>query len=623
MRHTQLTALTGILLLAALTRIYHIDLQSLWIDEGFTWNLTQYADPLWILQNDVHPPLYFLAMDIWVELVGVSQVAMRYFSVLPSLLSIAVVYQLGRELVIQRGWQEPEAAAWVPILAALLMALADSENYLAQEARSYTWHVLCACASMWGFLRWVRTSGQRWLMLWLLSTITLIYTFYLGAFVGVAQGLGALLLLNDSRNRRKLLLALGVLIVAAASLLPWILLTGSDQVGNASRAEVIRPEAYGFWLGEFRVRYFTGQWALMLGLCIWGLFPFKFNFNFNAEAPITTPKSSHMAQPSRINTAFPILTILLWLCVPLLLTLIINQIAPVYQPRRVSQIVPAIALLIAFGLGNIRQRERVLLVGIIIFYGLMTMDVWRFKQPWDDFATETVHLIAPETPIFFEVGGDDYAPRYHYQQLLGDISPTIGLTTWRNLEPQNYNAGMPGMIQQAGHLWLFYWSSDTGAMDWLSTFQYQRTATIQAEFNADVYLYRYDQMPEAPLAIYENGMVLHDVLLHEVNLVELLWSTTQPLDREYTTSVLLLDETGQVIAQHDSQPFMNQRPTTSWSTGDLIYDPKRVITPDESPISSGEYEARIVVYSATESGLEGVLLDDGTAYFSAGRITIK
>lgn len=606
MRHTRLIALTGILLLAALTRIYHIDLQSLWIDEGFTWNLTQYSDPLWILQNDVHPPLYFLAMDIWVELTGVTQVALRYFSVLPSLLSIAVVYQLGRELVIQREWQN-ESAAWIPILAALLMALADSENYLAQEARSYTWHVLFACLSMWGFLRWVRTSGQRWLMLWLLSTIALIYTFYLGAFVGVAQGLVALLLLNNAENRRKQFLAFGVLIIAAAALMPWLLLTGSDQADNVSRAEVIRPEAYGFWLGEFRVRYFTGQWALMLGLCGLGLFAFN--------QPSKTPPQK--------NSFLPILTIFLWLCIPLLLTLIINQFAPVYQPRRVSQIVPAIALLTAFGLGNLRGRERVLLIGIIIFYGITTTDVWRFKQPWAEFANETVHWIAPETPIFFEVGGDDYAPRYHYEQLLGDSSPTIGLTTWRSLEPDNYQAGMPGVIQQAGHLWLFYWSSDTGAMEWLSTFQYERTATIQADFNPDVFLYRYDQLPETPLATYDNGMVLENILLHDTNLVELLWSTTQPLERDYTTSVLFVDEAGQIIAQHDSQPFENQRPTTSWAPEAIIYDPKLVITPDESALSSGEYEIRIVVYSNNEAGIARALLDDGADYFSAGKIQIE
>lgn len=615
MRPTHLLALTGILLLAAITRIYHIDLQSLWIDEGFTWHLTQYPDPLWILRNDVHPPLYFMAMDGWVEFAGVSVVALRYFSVLPSLLSIAVVYQLGREIVRGWGWHGGDGR-WIPVLAALLMALADSENYLAQEARSYTWHVLFASLSMWGFLRWLRVGTRRWLGLWLGSTIALVYTFYLGAFVGVAQGVVALGLLLDGKQRRKGVTALLVLGVAAASLLPWLLLTGGEQASNASRAEVIRPEAYGFWLGEFRVRYFTGQWALMLALCVLGAFGFgKFGLMDKTDAIPTGTK--------RPTPTLPAFTLLLWVCLPLLLTLVINQFAPVYQPRRVSQIVPAIALLGALGLGHLRGRERALLLIVIVVYGMSSTDVWRYKQPWRDFAEATVDLIAPQTPIFFEVGGDEYAPRYHYDQLLPDSTPTIGLTTWRNLEPDNYQAGMPALIRDAGHLWLFYWSSDMGALTWLDTWQYQRSATIQAEFNPDVFLYRYDQRPDAPRARYANGLVLQAVLLHDAPLVELLWSTDALLAHAYTTSVVLLDADGQIVAQHDSPPFFNQRPTTGWTTDALIYDPKPVTTPDGSPIPAGEYAVQVVVYHTTGQGIERARLVSGADHVAAGHIRLR
>ena len=65
-----LALLLLILLLGAASRIIGIDAQSLWIDEGFTWHFTQYPDPMRILFNDVHPPLYFYVVDIWVDVVG-------------------------------------------------------------------------------------------------------------------------------------------------------------------------------------------------------------------------------------------------------------------------------------------------------------------------------------------------------------------------------------------------------------------------------------------------------------------------------------------------------------------------------------------------------------------------
>src|SRR5688572_19457166 len=152
-RNTRLFWLLLILLLAALLRIYHLNLYSLWIDEGFTWNFTQYDNPLLILRRDVHPPLYFFAIRAWVQVAGTSVIAMRFFSVLPSMLSVAVVYQVAREIERQRG-----TSTITPLLAALLMALTDAEIMLAQEVRGYTWHVLFACLSMWGFLRWIRTD---------------------------------------------------------------------------------------------------------------------------------------------------------------------------------------------------------------------------------------------------------------------------------------------------------------------------------------------------------------------------------------------------------------------------------------------------------------------------------
>ncbi|MEL7434499.1 MAG: hypothetical protein AAFN11_11185, partial [Chloroflexota bacterium] len=95
------TWLVAILLLAMFLRISTIDAQSLWIDEGFTWNLTQYSDMFAILRADVHPPLYFLLIDVWVDFAGTSVFAMRYFSLLPSLLSVAVVYRLAGEIAHQ------------------------------------------------------------------------------------------------------------------------------------------------------------------------------------------------------------------------------------------------------------------------------------------------------------------------------------------------------------------------------------------------------------------------------------------------------------------------------------------------------------------------------------------
>jgi 4-amino-4-deoxy-L-arabinose transferase-like glycosyltransferase len=634
------SALLLVLLLAAVLRIYHIDLLSLWIDEGFTWNLTQYHDPVQVLRQDVHPPLYFVAMDAWVALTGTSRLAMRYFSVLPGMLSVAVVYGLAHEIQRQRGWS---TGGTVPLLAALLMALADAEIFLAQEARSYTWHVLFVCLSMWGFLKWLRLHQKRWLFLWGISTTALVYTFYPGAFIGIVQGIYVLFFLKPASNtdtsrsfwrrylNRKRLLALGVLVGAALVLMPWLLLTLPEQSGNLSYAEWIQRDAFGFWAEDFSTRYLTEQSTLIPGLMLLGLLTIRYRHGTEYTGVSVRPVA-------------PVMLLLLWLTVPLLLTFAINEAIPFYQPRRVSQIVPAIVLLTAFGLGNLPRFGRWFLVVVLLVYGLTHVDFWRFKQPWQQMAEATAPYIAPGTPVFFELGGDDYAPRYHYGQTLPasddylfdptrtlqpGISELIGLTTWRHLEPAVYEAGLPPLLDSLNHLWLFYWSSDTGALSWLETFGFERTATFTVDFNPDVAFYRYDRLPEAPQAQYPNGLALRDVLLHPQTLfVELFWSTDAPLETNYTVSALLLDNDGQnegqPLAQLDSQPFLNQRPMTGWQPGDTVYDPRHLRLLDGiETLPPGTYSVGVVVYHQTANGFERLQTTGGDDLHIAGQMTIS
>jgi hypothetical protein len=79
--------------------------------------------------------------------------------------------------------------------------------------------------------------------------------------------------------------------------------------------------------------------------------------------------------------------------------------------------------------------------------------------------------------------------------------------------------------------------------------------------------------------------------------VELLWSSKKRLDIDYTMSLVLLDETGQIVAQLDSQPFFNQRPTTSWQIGELVYDLKQL---DLAQAVSEKYRLDLVVYHQEE-----------------------
>ena len=367
-----------------------------------------------------------------------------------------------------------------------------------------------------------------------MSTAAIVYTFYLGAWIGVVQGVWVLLCLRG----RPRLEAVAALIASALLLTPWLALTLGEQASNLSYAEWIRPNA--FVLNDLRLRYFSGQWALMMVLAALGLVQILY---------------SDARWHLRWRPWGPALLMALWLVLPLLLTFAANVVAPLYTPWRINQIAPAIVLLVAFGLGNARPPLRSLLVVSLLLYGLTTVDFWRDKQPWPAHpAAQTAPYFAPSDLLMVEVGGDDYAPVYHYQRILPPEITVRGLTTWRRLDPATYEAGLPALIYQRPQLWFLYWGKDKSAFAWLNELGYVRTTTWRTTFNPDVFYYRYDLLPAEPVATYENGLTLRKAALHTGLHFDLLWSTTTPLVADYTMSAVLLNSAGRLVAQVDSQP---------------------------------------------------------------------
>src|SRR5690348_355479 len=174
--------MVAILLLAAIGRILHIGDQSMWLDEGISyWNQKQPDMIAWISVKDVHPPLYFWLLHVWIQLTGTTAVAMRMFSALAAMLSVAAVVPLARLIARSRSREE----YWlIPILAALLLAMSDSEISLAQDVRMYSLRTLLALASVFFYIRWYRRPGGWRAAIWVITLVALYHINYIGVFMG-------------------------------------------------------------------------------------------------------------------------------------------------------------------------------------------------------------------------------------------------------------------------------------------------------------------------------------------------------------------------------------------------------------------------------------------------------
>jgi mannosyltransferase len=118
-----------ILLVVTGLRFYRLDAQSFWNDEGNTARLVERPVALIIegAAGDIHPPGYYLLLHVWRAFTGESEFALRAFSALCGVLTVAVIAAVAHRV----------GGRWTALGAALLVAVHPLSIYYSQEARMY------------------------------------------------------------------------------------------------------------------------------------------------------------------------------------------------------------------------------------------------------------------------------------------------------------------------------------------------------------------------------------------------------------------------------------------------------------------------------------------------------
>jgi len=110
----------------------------------------------------------------------------------------------------------------------------------------------------------------------------------------------------------------------------------------------------------------------------------------------------------------------------------------------------------------------------------------------------------------------------------------------------------------------------------------QPSNLVQANLDGKMELRGYDVSP----GVSSGGDDL-EVTLH--------WRALAPMDRDYTVFVHLVDLDGQLIAQHDSQPWWEvSLPTSTWEPGEELRDQHRLNLPTD--LAPGTYSLRAGAY---------------------------
>lgn len=161
--------------LAAIVRLVGLTKASIWHDEGYTMMLAPMplAEIIERTARDVHPPLYYLKLHVWMSLFGSSELSARGFSLVLGVATVAIVYLLVRQLVT-------EAAAR---LAAIFVAIGPFAVRYSQEARMYAMASFLITLSTYALVKALKSNSWNWWGLYGLSIAAALYTHYYAVFV--------------------------------------------------------------------------------------------------------------------------------------------------------------------------------------------------------------------------------------------------------------------------------------------------------------------------------------------------------------------------------------------------------------------------------------------------------
>lgn len=333
------SVLLGILLLATVLRAYHLENQSLWEDEIYSWWASHF-DTLDDMMHygvlpDLHPPGYQLLMFGVQRLVGDSEFALRLPSALAGVLAVALTYALGRRLY---GHDEG-------VIAAGLAAVLWFPIHYSQEARSYA---LLLVGVLGTTLLWLRcctalqqglVPGPRPLRCAYVALAALTaYLHYFGLYLIVWQAVGSVLWLGF-RRFRTLLPFYGVWALLYA---PWM---GAlrRQLLLSNRSSWISPVgSLPNVIFDFSKHVLNQRPAQ--AYAAWGLVVLALALDLARRRTRPVPARA---------TAF----LLLWLVLPLTGVYAFSRwVKPILTYRNLIIAVPALYLLIARGLTRLPGR---------------------------------------------------------------------------------------------------------------------------------------------------------------------------------------------------------------------------------------------------------------------------
>jgi len=597
-------------------RIFRLDLQSIWSDEGLSiYRASQsLSDIVALSQSGIHPPVYDSLLHFWIRLAGSYEFSTRYLSLFFGVLALTVLFQLGRLLLGRRG----------ALLATLVAAAAPFLVYYSQETRMYAPALFCSLLSVLAAVRWMRSNGSRvWLACYFVSAAAAVYTHYYSWLVVASLNFFVVLWAGASgrTGRQRLVAWAAAQVTLGIAYIPWARVLINKYETYLTPGSNLDPLAALYQtMVSFGLSYSGGQAASTPG---------------QIDVPGDHQRVVVMAAALALIAGFGVVSGIIsrqrrglafqWAFLPAYLIIPVAGIIMLslgkrdFAPRYLLFTAPAYYLLLGQGIDSLldagRNLQRTLgVLALLTVLGTSSLSLYNYYYDptyWRDDLRGTVDFINSNSRNGDAIVLNAYYQKPSFEYYYRKESPVIGLPASTSPDWDRELAVLKDIASKHDRVWLVLWQ----------TYFTDPQGQIQKYLDDNAIRFKITQFRGGSLVVgYLTHLPVSEVAPGEPIGMEmgrtvrlesyelspgpvcvgkdmpftLYWRALHPVSDSYTVFVHLLDESGKSWAEGDSQPSGGGFPTTAWPVGAVVSDERRIDIPSEAP--PGRYFLEVGMY---------------------------
>jgi len=564
-------------------RMYRLGQQPLSWDEGWSIGLSSlpWSEIHRITALDVHPPLYYDLLKLWLTL-GRNELLLRFLSVIAGMVSIPLAYATARAWMRTAGNRDRDEQTG--LFTAAVATFSPFLLYYSQVVRMFSLCVMLTLLAVHSLLKVADRGEIRASVVFVLSAVAAVYTFYYSAFVLAAAFLYILLL----RPRRRLALCLSAA-VAVLLYAPWLLYAVPpmlERVGSRT----------GFALGAADLlRFLTdGMYGLVFAYGA-GWIPVYVVLLLLLTAVLVAWRRGESLR----CLLLPLLAVVLTL-----LAVSVGAKAHMFAARYLIAASPFLAFFIAWAVGVLWQRAKWLgMLGLLalVVSTLPTLTGYVYPKSYEvsgafdpqaDYRFLTDKADPDDLVVFNVLSLAGLYERFRDPARDADWSYVL---RWDPVvEP--LEAALTGRVLPATRshqrLWFVLYKGTVAANYALKEWLDQYLFPAQGQWQEDTLYVQY-LSPTAETVRADQQMVFDGKIWLKAAeftprtqsdgpvTVRLTWEVEEPVSQNYKVFAHLYSTEGRLVAQHDAVPQNELRPTWSWQPGEQVVDNHGLWVPED------------------------------------------